>query len=83
MIRYQDVTVYLISLLEDGHVAEVDTCIEVKDSYEVIDAKGKYIMPGFVDLHEHFREPGYTYKETVKTDYGSRKRWIYFCILYA
>lgn len=54
-------------LIEDGHVAEVDTCIEVKDSYEVIDAKGKYIMPGFVDLHEHFREPGYTYKETVKT----------------
>lgn len=54
-------------LIEDGHVADVDTCIEVKDSYEVIDAKGKYIMPGFVDLHEHFREPGYTYKETVKT----------------
>ncbi len=54
-------------LIEDGHVAEVDTCIEVKDSYEVIDAKGKYIMPGFVDLHEHFREPGYTYKETIKT----------------
>ncbi len=54
-------------LIEDGHVAAVDTCMEVKDSYEVIDAKGKYIMPGFVDLHEHFREPGYTYKETVKT----------------
>lgn len=54
-------------LIEDGHVAEVDTCIEVKDSYEVIDAKGKYIMPGFVDLHEHFASPGYTYNETVKT----------------
>lgn len=63
----QDVTVYLITLQKTVMSAEVDTCIEVKDSYEVIDAKGKYIMPGFVDLHEHFREPGYTYKETVKT----------------
>lgn len=34
---------------------------------EVIDASGKYIMPGFVDLHVHLREPGFEYKETVIT----------------
>ena len=33
----------------------------------VIDASGKYIMPGFIDLHVHLREPGFEYKETVKT----------------
>lgn len=33
----------------------------------VIDASGKYIMPGFIDLHVHLREPGLEYKETVKT----------------
>ena len=56
-------------LIEDGRIAKVDTCIcdTDYDDIETFDAKGMYIMPGFVDLHEHFREPGYTYKETVKT----------------
>lgn len=33
----------------------------------VIDAAGKYVMPGFLDLHVHLREPGFEYKETIKT----------------
>ena len=32
---------------------------------EVIDAAGRVLIPGIVDLHAHFREPGQTYKETV------------------
>ncbi|MDF2511730.1 MAG: pyrC [Herbinix sp.] len=32
---------------------------------KVIDAKGKYVMPGFIDLHVHLREPGFEYKETI------------------
>ncbi len=34
---------------------------------EVIDATGKYIMPGFIDLHVHLRDPGLTYKEDIST----------------
>ncbi len=34
---------------------------------EVIEADGKYLVPGLVDLHVHFREPGYSYKETIRT----------------
>lgn len=33
----------------------------------VIDARGKFVVPGFIDLHVHLREPGYEYKETVQT----------------
>ncbi len=33
----------------------------------VIDAEGKYVMPGFIDLHVHLREPGFEYKETIAT----------------
>ena len=34
---------------------------------EVIDANGMYVMPGFIDLHVHLRDPGLTYKETLAT----------------
>jgi dihydroorotase len=34
---------------------------------EIIDAKGKFVFPGFVDIHTHFREPGFEYKETIIT----------------
>ncbi len=33
----------------------------------VIDAGGFYVMPGFIDLHVHFRDPGLEYKETLET----------------
>lgn len=33
----------------------------------VIDADGKYVLPGFIDLHVHLREPGLEYKETIAT----------------
>lgn len=34
---------------------------------QVIDLKNKYILPGFVDVHVHLREPGFFYKESIKT----------------
>ncbi len=38
---------------------------EEKKQLVVIDAEGMYVMPGFIDLHVHLREPGYEYKETI------------------
>ncbi len=37
------------------------------DGAERIDARGMWVVPGFVDLHVHLREPGYEYKETIAT----------------
>src|SRR5262245_47321753 len=34
---------------------------------EIVDASGKIVCPGFIDIHVHLREPGYEYKETVAT----------------
>lgn len=39
----------------------------VKENTNIIEATGKYVLPGFIDLHVHFREPGGEYKETIKT----------------
>ncbi len=49
----------------------VDTVLELakeeEKKHQVIDAEGKYVMPGFIDLHVHLREPGFEYKETIAT----------------
>lgn len=41
-----------------------------EDNLTAIVATGKYVMPGFIDLHVHLREPGYEHKETIAA--GSR-----------
>ena len=56
-------------LVEDGKVKEMAAGI-TKQADRVIDAKGCYVMPGFIDLHVHLRDPGQTQKETIET--GSR-----------
>ena len=53
-------------LVEDGMIVSVDASIPKGDN-DIIDAAGCFVMPGLVDLHVHFREPGFEYKETIKT----------------
>ncbi len=53
-------------LVEDGIVTKVSEYIS-EEADELIDAEGKYVAPGFIDLHVHLREPGYEHKETIKT----------------
>ncbi|MCQ2508468.1 MAG: dihydroorotase [Dorea sp.] len=53
-------------LVEDKTIVKVAE--EITDpADQVIDAAGCYVMPGFVDLHVHFRDPGLEYKETLTT----------------
>ena len=53
--------------IEDGVIAQIGKDLTEENADEVICAKGKYVMPGFIDLHVHFREPGFEYKETIQT----------------
>jgi len=54
-------------LIQDGRIARLGRGLPPPDGTPVIDAAGKVICPGFLDLHVHLREPGYEYKETVAT----------------
>lgn len=40
-------------LVKDGKIAEISEYIEIKDDYEVIDGKGKTVIPGIIDAHTH------------------------------
>ncbi len=57
-------------VIENGRIARIGfgagAGIESQpDRVRVVDATGMWIVPGFVDLHVHFREPGYEYKEDI------------------
>jgi len=54
-------------VLRGGRVVEVAERVEVPRDAKVVDARGRWVTPGFVDLHVHLREPGQEYKETVET----------------
>jgi dihydroorotase len=54
-------------VLRDGKVAEVGERVERPKDARVLDARGKWVTPGFIDLHCHLREPGQEYKETIAT----------------
>ena len=54
-------------LIQDGKIARLDKGLKAPEGTPVIDAAGKVVCPGFLDIHVHLREPGQEYKETVAT----------------
>ena len=55
-------------LIKDGKIQALGKNLVAEDSVnKLIDASGKLVAPGLVDVHVHFRDPGLTYKETVET----------------
>ena len=52
--------------IENDKVVAIGAALE-KEADKVIDATGKFIMPGYIDLHVHFRDPGLTHKEDIFT----------------
>jgi len=55
-------------LIEGERIARIDASIAVPDGAEVVDAAGKYLLPGMIDDQVHFREPGMTHKGDLATE---------------
>src|SRR6202000_2108413 len=54
-------------LVDDGQIADIGAGLPIPDDADVIDTGGQVLLPGFVDLHTHLREPGREYAEDVET----------------
>ncbi len=53
--------------VQDEKIAKIEENIESVGFDVVYDLKNMYLLPGLVDVHTHLREPGFIYKETIKT----------------
>jgi len=54
-------------LIAERKIERLGRSLEAPAGAEIVDASGKIVCPGFIDIHVHLREPGYEYKETVAT----------------
>ena len=46
-----------------------------------VDARGKWVMPGLIDVHVHFREPGHTEAETLRSGSQAAARGGFTCVV--
>ena len=53
-------------LVQDGKIVQIAKNIPVGGETE-IDATGKHIFPGLIDMHVHLRDPGFEYKEDIES----------------
>ncbi len=81
----KDATVYLNKGFEKKDVFIVDGTVTFEHSplffdFQVIPFEGKYIFPGFTDVHVHLREPGFLYKENIRTGTTASARGGYTAV---
>lgn len=55
-------------LISHGRIARIDAAITCKSLVTTFDATGLYLLPGVIDAHVHFREPGLTWKGTIRSE---------------
>ena len=61
-------------VIEDGTIKETGEAYDEADFDQVIDAKGMMIAPGLIDVHVHFRDPGFTHKEDILSGAKAAKK---------
>ena len=54
-------------LVRGGRIVSIAEALEAPVSAQVVDLHQAAVFPGFVDVHVHLREPGFSYKETIRT----------------
>ena len=65
-VFYENSFLPLDILIENGRVSDISSNIP-SNGVKVFDFNNNYLFPGFTDVHVHLREPGFLYKETIKS----------------
>lgn len=68
-------------LIDNGNVIKIDKNIDKTENANIIDASGCIIAPGFIDIHSHFRDPGFTHKEDILTGSKAAARGGYTTVI--
>jgi dihydroorotase len=58
-------------VIDEGKIVAIGQGVKVPPGATRVPAKGRLVVPGFIDLHVHFREPGFEYKETIASGAAS------------
>jgi dihydroorotase len=61
-------------LIVDGRIEKIGRTVPSDSSAQVTELKNKLVVPGFIDMHVHLREPGFEHKETIETGCASAAR---------
>ena len=67
--------------IEEDKIAEIGKNLKADKTDRVIEAKGCYVMPGFIDMHVHFRDPGFEQKEDIFTGMAAAAHGGYTTVL--
>ena len=67
-------------LVTDNKITKVEPNIELGNFDVVYNLENLYLLPGLIDVHTHLREPGFIYKETIKTGTAAAARGGYTSI---
>ena len=67
--------------IEEDKIAEIGKGLKAQKTDRVIEAKGCYVMPGFIDMHVHFRDPGFEQKEDIFTGMAAAAHGGYTTVL--
>lgn len=62
--------------VDGGRIVSIGKAAD-RYGFDVVSLKGKYIIPGFADVHVHLREPGFSYKETIASGTAAAARGGY------
>ena len=69
--------------IQNGLITETGENLPETQGEQTIDVSGLTVAPGLVDTHVDFRDPGFTYKETIHTGaLAAAKGGVYFCHMY-